>query len=80
MDRLAKEGKQIEALSFAHSFGIMSHVQPVPLLKTYLKEARKTAQSLLKTGKQNSSTAAQVIRIHLWSCGYGFLFLSQKLA
>ncbi|CAK9866861.1 unnamed protein product [Sphagnum jensenii] len=59
VDRLAKEGKQIEALSFAHSFGIMSHVQPVPLLKTYLKEARKTAQSLLKTGKQNSSTAAQ---------------------
>jgi hypothetical protein len=48
MDRLAKEGKQIEALSFAHSFGIMSHDQHVPLLKTYLKEAHKTSQSLLK--------------------------------
>ncbi|CAM6012446.1 unnamed protein product [Sphagnum balticum] len=57
VDRLAKEGKQIEALSFAHSFEIMDRVQPVPLLKTYLKEARKTAQSILKTG--NSSTAAQ---------------------
>jgi hypothetical protein len=62
VDRLAKEGKQIEALSFAHSFEIMDRVQPVPLLKTYLKEARKTAQSILKTG--NSSTAAQVIRVH----------------
>ncbi|CAK9209689.1 unnamed protein product [Sphagnum troendelagicum] len=57
VDRLAKEGKQIEALSFAHSFEIMDRVQPVPLLKTYLKEARKTAQSILKTG--NGSTAAQ---------------------
>jgi hypothetical protein len=62
VDRLAKEGKQIEALSFAHSFEIMDRVQPVPLLKTYLKEARKTAQSILKTG--NSSTAAQVIGVH----------------
>ena len=59
MDRLAKEGKQIEALSFAHSFGIMDRVQPIPLLKAYLKEARRTAQSILKTG--NSSAAAQVL-------------------
>ena len=58
VDRLAKEGKQIEALSFAHAFGIMDRVQPIPLLKAYLKEARRTAQSILKTG--NSSAAAQV--------------------
>ena len=58
VDRLAKEGKQIEALSFAHSFGIMDRVQPIPLLKAYLKEARRTAQSILKTG--NNSAAAQV--------------------
>ncbi|KAG0617693.1 hypothetical protein M758_4G008200 [Ceratodon purpureus] len=57
VDRLAKEGKQIEALSFAHSFGIMDRVQPIPLLKAYLKEARRTAQSILKSG--NSSAAAQ---------------------
>ncbi|CAM6116387.1 unnamed protein product [Calypogeia fissa] len=57
VDRLAKEGKQIEALAFAHSFGIMDRVQPVPLLKAYLKEARKTAQNILKNG--NSSAAAQ---------------------
>ncbi|CAK9870152.1 unnamed protein product [Sphagnum jensenii] len=57
VDRLAKEGKQIEALSFAHAFGIMNRIQPVLLLKNYLKEARKTAQSILKNG--NSSMAAQ---------------------
>jgi hypothetical protein len=42
VDRLAKESKHMEALSFAHSFGIMNHVQHLPLLKTYLKEAHKT--------------------------------------
>jgi hypothetical protein len=61
VDRLAKEGKQIEALSFAHAFGIMNRIQPVLLLKNYLKEARKTAQSILKNG--NSSMAAQVMGI-----------------
>jgi hypothetical protein len=60
VDRLAKEGKQIEALSFAHAFGIMNRIQPVLLLKTYLKEARKTAQSILNG---NSSMAAQVMGI-----------------
>ncbi len=61
VDRLAKEGKQIEALSFAHACGIMNRIQPVLLLKNYLKEARKTAQSILKNG--NSSMAAQVTGI-----------------
>jgi hypothetical protein len=79
VNRLAKKGKQIEALSFAHSFGIMNRVQHVPLLKTYLKEAHRTTQSLLKTRKQNSLTTMQVIKIHLQSCGYGFIFLSYKL-
>jgi hypothetical protein len=66
VDRLAKEGKQIEALSFAHAFGIMNRIQPVLLLKSYLKEARKTAQSILKNG--NSSMAAQVMGIPTNSC------------
>ncbi len=57
----------------------MNRVQHVPLLKTYLKEAHRTTQSLLKTRKQNSLTTMQVIKIHLQSCGYGFIFLSYKL-
>ncbi len=79
VNRFAKKCKQIEAFFFAYSFGIMNHVQHVPLLKTYLKEAHKTTQFLLKIGKQNNLTIIQVIKIHLQSCGYGFLFLSYKL-
>jgi hypothetical protein len=54
VNRLVKKGKKIETFSFAHSFGIMNHVQHVPLLMTYVNESHKTTQSLLKTGKQNS--------------------------
>lgn len=57
VDRLAKDGKQVEALRFAHEFGIMDRVQPVPMLKGYLKEAKKAATTILKNG--NSSAAAQ---------------------
>ncbi|KAJ7555658.1 hypothetical protein O6H91_05G049000 [Diphasiastrum complanatum] len=57
VDKLSKEGKEIEALAFAHTFGIMDEFEPVPLLKAYLKEARKTAQSIVKNG--NNSPAAQ---------------------
>ncbi|XP_024531745.1 FRIGIDA-like protein 3 isoform X2 [Selaginella moellendorffii] len=57
VDKLAKEGKQVEALAFAHAFEIMDRVEPVPLLKAYLKDARKSAQVILKSG--NNSAAAQ---------------------
>jgi hypothetical protein len=61
VDRLAKEGKQIEALAFAHAFGIMNHIQCVLLLKTFLKEVHKIAQSILKIG--NNSMVAHVMII-----------------
>ncbi|KAJ7299920.1 hypothetical protein O6H91_23G002100 [Diphasiastrum complanatum] len=57
VDKLSKEGKAIEALAFAHIFGIMDKIQPVSLLKGYLKEARKIAHSISKNG--NNSPAAQ---------------------
>lgn len=50
VDRLASDGKQVEAISLAHAFGIMDHIQPGPLLKAYLKEAKKSAQFILKSG------------------------------
>eukprot|EP01018_Ginkgo_biloba_P014806 Gb_24860 [translate_table: standard] len=52
---LVNSGKQIEAVNFAHVFGLVEQFQPVPLLKAYLKDARKASQ--VKTG--NTSVAAQ---------------------
>lgn len=53
VDQLASDGKQMEAISLAHAFNIMNRIQPGPLLKAYLKEAKKSAQSILKTGSNS---------------------------
>lgn len=68
VETLNKDGKQIEALGFAHFFGIMDKVQPVPMLKAYLKEARKAAQALAQNATnpktaQNNSTAKELSAI-----------------
>ncbi|KAH9315072.1 hypothetical protein KI387_023699 [Taxus chinensis] len=55
METLVNSGKQIEAVNFAYTFGLVDIYPPVPLLKAYLKEARKAAQ--VKSG--NTSVAAQ---------------------
>eukprot|EP00249_Psilotum_nudum_P010009 c22278_g1_i1 orf=287-2170(+) len=68
VDQLANDGKQMEAISLAHAFSIMDRIQPGPLLKAYVKEARKSAQSILKTGSnsqaaQNESTTKELIAL-----------------
>lgn len=50
VDTLNKDGKQIEALCFAHHFGLMEKIQPAAMLKAYLKEVRKVAQDMPKNG------------------------------
>lgn len=57
VEKLIKDGKQIEALSFAHEFELFEQFPPVPLLKAHLKEVRKATQASSKGG--NQSFAAQ---------------------
>eukprot|EP01018_Ginkgo_biloba_P035041 Gb_33604 [translate_table: standard] len=57
VETLVSGGKQIEAVNFAHAFGLTEKFPPVPLLKEYLKDAKKASQASLKSG--NNSTAAQ---------------------
>ncbi|EFJ12826.1 hypothetical protein SELMODRAFT_123480 [Selaginella moellendorffii] len=45
VDHLAADGKQIEALAFAHAFDMMDRLEPVSLLKTYLKDARRNVHN-----------------------------------
>lgn len=46
VETLNKDGKQIEALCFAHHFGLMDKIQPAAMLKAYLKEVRRAAQEI----------------------------------
>ena len=54
---LITSGRQIDAVNLAFAFELTEQFAPVPLLKSYLKEARK-ASSPLKPG--NASPTAQV--------------------
>ncbi|MBA0757487.1 hypothetical protein Gotri_020585 [Gossypium trilobum] len=53
---LVKNGRQIDAVNLAFAFELTEQFSPVPLLKSYLKEARK-ASSPVKPG--NGSPTAQ---------------------
>eukprot|EP00252_Welwitschia_mirabilis_P018971 TRINITY_DN4267_c0_g1_i1.p1 TRINITY_DN4267_c0_g1~~TRINITY_DN4267_c0_g1_i1.p1 ORF type:complete len:581 (+),score=122.00 TRINITY_DN4267_c0_g1_i1:196-1938(+) len=57
VETLVKSGKQVEAVNFAYAFGLTENFPPVPLLKEFLKDAKKACQASLKSG--NNSTAAQ---------------------
>ncbi|XP_073116240.1 FRIGIDA-like protein 3 isoform X1 [Elaeis guineensis] len=52
---LLNSGRQIEAVNLAYAFELTEQYAPVPLLKAYLKEARKVSQ--IKAG--NTSPSAQ---------------------
>ena len=54
---LVISGRQIDAVNLAFAFELTEQFSPVPLLKSYLKEARK-ASSPVKAG--NTSPTAQV--------------------
>lgn len=55
VDTLAKDGKQMEALAFAHSFGLMERLHPVPMLKSYLDDVCKEAEMLVKSAPHEAA-------------------------
>ncbi|KAL5990744.1 hypothetical protein ACLOJK_011648 [Asimina triloba] len=57
IDVLINNGRQLEAVNLAFAFGLTEQFPPVPLLKAYLKDARKASQ--VKPG--NTSPGAQYI-------------------
>ncbi|KAG1330061.1 FRIGIDA-like protein 4b [Cocos nucifera] len=56
IDELVKNGKELEAVYFAHEAGLTERFSPTPLLKSYLQSSRKKANATLKNG--NHSAAA----------------------
>ncbi|MQM00679.1 hypothetical protein Taro_033413 [Colocasia esculenta] len=56
IEALSNSGRQIEAINLAYAFELTEQFAPVPLLKAYLKESRRTSQ--VKAG--NTSPSAQV--------------------
>lgn len=58
IDELVKSGKEIEAIYFAFESGLTERFPPISLLKSYLKNSKKNASTIMKNG--NNSVAASV--------------------
>ncbi|KAM5547708.1 FRIGIDA-like protein 4a [Rosa sericea] len=56
IDALVKNGKEIEAIYFAFESGLTERFPPISLLKSYLKNSKKNASTIMKNG--NNSVAA----------------------
>lgn len=59
IDEMVKNGKEIEAVYFAHESGLTDKFSPVELLKAYLKNSRKIASNILKNGHYSQAATVR---------------------
>ncbi|KAK3004129.1 hypothetical protein RJ639_018574 [Escallonia herrerae] len=59
IDELVKSGKEIEAVYFASESGLTERFPPVDLLKSYLKNCRKNANTISKRGNYSASSVEE---------------------
>lgn len=57
IEELIGRGQQVDAVHFTYEVGLADKFPPVPLLKAFLKDAKKTATSILED-PNNSGRAA----------------------
>lgn len=67
IEELIGRGQQVDAVHFTYEVGLANKFPPVPLLRAFLKDAKKAATSLMED-PNNSGRAA--VRFHLISNWY----------
>lgn len=65
IEELVKNGKEIEAVYFAAEAGMTDRFSPASLLKSYLGNAKKNAQNVLKSGNNSVVSAEEASTIEL---------------
>ncbi|XXG48773.1 hypothetical protein AAC387_Pa02g3130 [Persea americana] len=63
--KLISENRHIDALDFAFAFKLQDKFPPLPLLEDYLKEAKKAAQELCRSGDGNPHEAYTATKTQL---------------
>lgn len=48
IEELISRGQQLDAVHFTYEVGLVNKFPPVPLLKAFLKDAKKAAASILE--------------------------------
>lgn len=59
IEELISKGQQLDAVHFTFEVGLVDKFPPVPLLKSFLKDAKKVAASILED--PNNAGRASVI-------------------
>lgn len=62
IQELISRGQQLDAVHFTYEVGLVDKFPPVPLLKAFLKDAKKAASSILED--PNNASKAMVGFIH----------------
>lgn len=57
IEELISRGQQVDAVHFTYEVGLVDKFPPVPLLKAFLKDAKKAASSIMED-PDNSGRAA----------------------
>lgn len=64
IEELISRGQQVDAVHFTYEVGLEDKFPPVPLLKAFLKDAKKAATSILED--PNNSGRAAVFYLVIW--------------
>ncbi|CAA6666259.1 unnamed protein product [Spirodela intermedia] len=65
IDELVKTGKEIEAVCIAHEAGLTDDFSPISLLKSYLQNSRRNANTILKNGNHSLSATEESSNLEL---------------
>ncbi|XP_047333734.1 FRIGIDA-like protein 4b [Impatiens glandulifera] len=62
IEELIGKGQQVDAVHFTYEVGLIDKYPPVPLLKAFLKDSKKSANSILEDHNNNSGSRAAVAK------------------
>ena len=72
IEELISKGQQLDAVHFTYEVGLVDKFPPVPLLKAFLKDAKKAAASILEdpnnTGRAAVSLSSSLCALRLHFC------------
>lgn len=66
IEELISRGQQVDAVHFTYEIGLVDKYPPVPLLKAFLKDAKKAATSISEDPNNSGRAAVSFFLIHLY--------------
>lgn len=73
IEELISKGQQLDAVHFTYEVGLVDKFPPVPLLKAYLRDAKKAAASIME---DSSNTGRTTVSTHFML--YIYIYADKK--